>query len=65
MRQDETRYQVFLIRDSQAWLVPAPDIARQNGWTLEDIPLVEERLIQRLPLAGSMDRVDAERFGPR
>lgn len=65
VRQDETRYQVFLVRDSQVWLVPAPDIARQNGWTLGDIPLVEERLIWRLPLAGSMDQVDTERFGPR
>ncbi len=63
--QDETRYRFFLVRDSQVWLLPSPDIALQNGWSLENIPLVEEKLIQRLPLAGRMDRVDAERFGPR
>lgn len=65
LREDETHYLIFLVRDNQAWLVPSPDIAQRNGWSLENIPLVEKRLIRRLPLAGRMDRVDMERFGPR
>lgn len=64
LRKDETHYLIFLVRDGQAWLVPSPDIAQRNGWSLENIPLVEERLIQHLPLAGRMDQVDAARFGP-
>lgn len=63
-RQDETHLLLFLARNGQAWLIPSLDIARQNGWSPDDIRLVEERLIRRLPLAGRMDRVDAERFGP-
>ncbi|MCP5158021.1 MAG: SGNH/GDSL hydrolase family protein [Gammaproteobacteria bacterium] len=65
LHQNEKNYLVFLIRDDHAWLVPAPDIAERNGWSLENIPLTEERLIRRLPLAGYMDRVDAAQFGPR
>jgi len=65
VRQDETRYQVFLIRESQVWLVPSPEIAQQNGWSLENIPLIQERHIQRLPLMGTMDQVDINRFGRR
>ncbi len=65
VRQDETRYQLFLVRESQVWLVPSPEIAQQNGWSLENIPLIQERQIQRLPLMGAMDQVDTNRFGRR
>lgn len=65
VRQDETRYQVFLVRDGQVWSVPSPEIAQQNGWSLENIPLIHERQIRRLPLMGTMDQVDTNQFGRR
>ena len=63
LRKDETHYLIFLVRDGQAWLVPSPDIAQRNGWSMENIPLVDERLIRRLPLVGRVDQVDAVRCG--
>jgi len=63
-RKDENHSSAFLVRDGKAWFVPSFDIARQNGWSSDNIPLTDERKIRRLPLVGVMNRVDATRFGP-
>jgi hypothetical protein len=64
LRQDESHYRIFLVRNSRVWMVPSLDIAKKNGWSLKNIQLIKEQQIHRLPLIGVMDQVDAVRFGP-
>ncbi|MEE9912157.1 MAG: SGNH/GDSL hydrolase family protein [Deltaproteobacteria bacterium] len=64
-RQSEKQDQIVLVRDGKTWFVPSVDMLRRNGWSLQNIPLTDERKIRQLPRGGVMDRVDAARFGPR
>lgn len=63
IQRSPSEYSVFLVRDGNAWIVPSPEIAKQNGWSLENIPLSDEQQLNRLPFAGTLD-FNPGRFGP-
>lgn len=55
---------VYGIGDEQAVLFPSPALLTANGWSLEDIPMINRHSLAGLEIVVA-DRVDPSRFGPR
>ncbi len=64
IQRSANEYSVFLVLNGHAWLVPSPEIATDNGWFLDNIPLSDRNTLNRVPLVGRMS-LDPVRFGPR
>jgi lysophospholipase L1-like esterase len=63
VRRGENQYQIYLARAGEAWLFPSLDLLRQNGWSPEQVKLVEPRDLAGLA-RGRVETVDPGRFGP-
>jgi hypothetical protein len=43
----------------------SPDIAKNNGWSLDKLPLFNMRDIVALRILDEIDEVDPDRYGPK
>ncbi len=57
-------YLVMLVKDDGVWHFSSMDVVEKNGWSMDQIRLVQDRDISRLPYGGVIRDVDPERFGP-
>ena len=57
-------YLVMLVKDDGVWYFNSMDVVEKNGWSVEQIQLVQDRDISGLPYGGVIREVDPERFGP-
>lgn len=56
-------YNIYLLKEGTAWLFPSLELLKQNGWALEAIPKIDERLLATLP-RDKIEHINPARFGP-
>jgi len=65
VHQGGNQYRLFFVRDGRVWRISNHEIASKNGWNIKKIRTVDLYRIQRMPIVGTMDRLDRTLFGPR
>lgn len=60
---EDNRITVYLVGPRGRYLVPAPELARDNGWPLT-VTTVTPRELANVPTLGVVEGVDPDRYGP-